>query len=204
MRSSGAASIQPKPKEQAELTSIIAAITAVRPQRSDSAPPTAEATMPMTWNRAESEAPRPAARSGAVPVAGRGRRDEGRRPRPHAEELPRVEDVPHDHELGGTVAREAGVEAEPLGRARAPRARALTSEKRERQEEAEQGTQRQHAQARAPSRPLHHDAADHERDHVAHGGSGEEPAHRPPPARRLEALREQHDARRVDARDGDR
>ena len=48
IRSSGAASIQPKLKEQAELTSIIAAITAVRPQRSDSAPPTAEATTPMT------------------------------------------------------------------------------------------------------------------------------------------------------------
>ena len=67
MRRSGAASIQPKPKEQALLTSIIPAMTAVRPQRSESAPPTVEARMPMTWKRAESEAPRPAARSRAVP-----------------------------------------------------------------------------------------------------------------------------------------
>ena len=67
MRSSGAASIQPKLKEQAVLTSIIAAMTAVRPHRSDSAPPTAEATMPMTWKTAESVAPRPAARSAPVP-----------------------------------------------------------------------------------------------------------------------------------------
>ncbi len=42
-------------------------MTAVRPQRSDSAPPVAEARMPMTWKMADSEAPRPAARSMLVP-----------------------------------------------------------------------------------------------------------------------------------------
>ena len=42
-------------------------MTAVRPQRSDNAPPVAEATMPMTWKIADSEAPSPAARSRVVP-----------------------------------------------------------------------------------------------------------------------------------------
>jgi len=67
MSESGAASIQPKPNEQALLTSIMPAMTAVRPHRSDSAPPAAEATIPMMWKTADSEAPRPAARSTVVP-----------------------------------------------------------------------------------------------------------------------------------------
>jgi len=47
------------------------AITAVRPQRSDRAPPVAEARMPITWKIAESEAPRPAARSRVAPWTAR-------------------------------------------------------------------------------------------------------------------------------------
>src|SRR5574342_1128075 len=73
---------------------------------------------------------------GARTLDGEGRRDEGWRPRPHAEELPRVEDVPSDHELGWPIAREVGVEAEPLARSRLACARALASEERERENEA--------------------------------------------------------------------
>ena len=42
-----------------------------------------------------------------------------------------------------------------------------------------------------------------ERQHIAHQRGGEEPAHGLPAPRRLETVGEQHDARSVDARDGD-
>ena len=53
------------------LTAIIHAMTAVRPQRSESQPPVLPATMPITWKSAESPAPSPAERSGVAPWATR-------------------------------------------------------------------------------------------------------------------------------------
>ena len=116
-----------------------------------------------------------------------------------------MKDIAPDHELGRLVARQIGVEAQASRRPWHPASRALVVEEHEGKREAEERPEGQHEERASPARARHHRAAQQEGEDIAHRGGGEEPADSPSPAGRLEAIGEQHDPGRVDARhrDGD-